>query len=221
MGVPLPIFPLGAVLFPGMPLPLHIFEDRYTELVRDLLAGDEDERRLGVVAIRDGYEVGDLAVHSAHRVGCEAVLTDVERLPDGRFDIEVVGRRRLRVEGMDESRAYLVGDVAYLDESDGDALDEARVRALAAFESYRDRLGQMRGTEVEVPDLPRDPAALSYALAAGGLFMLSDRQQLLEEPDTASRLRRLSRLLRSETSAMTALPSLPATDVARTGWSPN
>ena len=221
MGVPLPIFPLGAVLFPGMPLPLHIFEDRYTELVRDLLAGDDDERRLGVVAIRDGYEVGDLAVHSAHRVGCEAVLTDVERLPDGRFDIEVVGRRRLRVEGMDESRAYLVGDVAYLDESDGDELDEARVRALAAFETYRDRLGQMRGTDVEVSDLPRDPTALSYALAAGGLFMLSDRQQLLEEPDTASRLRRLSRLLRSETSAMTALPSLPATDVARTGWSPN
>ncbi len=221
MGVPLPIFPLGVVLFPGMPLPLHIFEDRYTELVRDLLAGDDDERVLGVVAIRDGYEVGDLAVHSAHRVGCEAVLTDVEPLPDGRFDIEVVGRRRLRVDGMDESRPYLVGDVAYLDESDGDDLDQARGQALAAFEAYRTRLGEMRGTEVEVTDIPRDPTALSYALAAGGLFMLSDRQQLLEEADTASRLRRLSRLLRSETAAMAALPSLPATDVARTGWSPN
>jgi len=221
MGVPLPIFPLGVVLFPGMPLPLHIFEDRYTELVRDLLAGDGDERVLGVVAIRDGYEVGDLAVHSAHRVGCEAVLSDVDRLPDGRFEIEVVGRRRLRVDGMDESRSYLVGDVTFLEEADGDDLDHAHALALKAFEAYRQRLGEIRGAEVEVSDLPPDATALSYALAAGALFMLSDRQQLLEEADTASRLAGLTRLLRSETAAMTALPSLPATDVVRTGWSPN
>ncbi len=83
------------------------------------------------------------------------------------------------------------------------------------------RLGEMRGTEIEVADLPHDPLMLSYALAAGGLFMMSDRQALLEDPDTASRLNRLARLLRGETAAMTALPSLPATDVVRTGWSPN
>ena len=114
VGVLLPIFPLGVVLFPGMPLPLHIFEDRYRAMVQNLLDIDDDDRCLGVVAIRDGYEVGDLAVHSAHRVGCEAVLTEVQQRPDGRFDIEVVGRRRLRVDGMDESRPYLVGDVTYL-----------------------------------------------------------------------------------------------------------
>lgn len=221
MGVPVPIFPLGVVLFPGLPLSLHIFEDRYRQLVQHLLALDDDERCLGVVAIRDGYEVGDLAVHSAHRVGCEAVLSEVRERGDGRFDIEVVGRRRLRVDGMDESRPYLVGDVTYLDDADGEGAAEAAAKALAAFQGYRERLAQMQGTEIEVADLPDEPLMLSYALAAGGLFMLGDRQALLEDPDAASRLHRLARLLRSETAAMTALPSLPATEVARTGWSPN
>ncbi len=221
MGVPLPIFPLGVVLFPGMPLPLHIFEERYTTLIRHLLDSDEEDRTLGVVAIRDGYEVGDLAVHSAHRVGCEAVLSEVHSRPNGRFDIEVIGRRRLRVDGMDESQPYLVGDVTFLDEVDGDDVDLACAKALSAFESYRTRLGEMRGTEVDDTELPREPLTVSYALAAGAVFLLSDRQQLLEDADTATRLRRLATLLRGETTAMTALPSLPATDVARTGWSPN
>lgn len=221
MGVPVPIFPLGVVLFPGLPLSLHIFEDRYRRLVQHLLDLDDDERCLGVVAIRDGYEVGDLAVHSAHRVGCEAVLSEVRERSDGRFDIEVIGRRRLRVDGMDESQPYLVGDVTYLDDAEGEGAAEAAAKALAAFQGYRERLAEMQGTEIEVAELPDEPLMLSYALAAGGLFMLGDRQALLEDPDAAARLHRLARLLRSETAAMTALPSLPATEVARTGWSPN
>lgn len=221
MGSRLPIFPLGTVLLPGMPLPLHIFEERYTAMVQHLLEQPEDDRRFGVVAIRDGYEVGDLAVHSAHRVGCEAVLGESHRRSDGRFDIEVVGRRRLRVDGMDESRPYLVGAVTYLEEPAGVDVEEARAQALAAFESYRVRLGETRGGEIDVSGLPRDPLTLSYALAAGGLFMLSDRQRLLEDADTTTRLRRLAGLLRSEAGAMAAVPSLPATDVVRTGWSPN
>jgi len=216
-----PLFPLNAVVFPGVVTPLHIFEDRYRQLVQHLLDRDDDDRHIGVVAIRDGYEVGDLAVHSAHRVGCEAVVSDVQRRRDGRFDIEVVGRRRLRVDGMDESLPYLVGDVTYLPDVEGSGVTEAAGQALAAFGAYRVRLGEMRGSEIDVADMPRDPLMLSYALAAGGLFMMSDRQALLEEPDTTSRLTRLARLLRDETAAMTALPSLPATDVVRTGWSPN
>lgn len=221
MGVQLPIFPLGVVLFPGMTLPLHIFEERYRALVQDLLDAGVDEPCFGVVAIRDGYEVGELAVHSAHRVGCEAVLSEAERRPDGTFDIETVGRRRLHVDDMDESRPYLVASVTYLEEPPGVGVEQARAQALAAFEAYRLRMDEMRGTRIDVSAMPRDPRTLSYALAAGGLFMLSDRQQLLETPDTADRLTRLARLLRSETAAMTALPSLPATDVVRTGWYPN
>ena len=221
MGDPLPLFPLGTVLFPGRPLSLLVFEERYRELVADLVARPPDQRRFGVVGIRDGYEVGDLAVHSAHRVGCEAVVREVNERPDGRYDLEAVGQRRFRVDGMDESRSYLVGDVSWIDEPAGDDVEDACYRALAAFEAYRRQLGELRGTEVRVADLPRQPRTLSYALAAGGLFMMGDRQALLEEQTAASRLIRLAALLRSETSAMTALPSLPATDVVRTGWSPN
>ncbi|CAN5656905.1 LON peptidase substrate-binding domain-containing protein [soil metagenome] len=221
VGHPLPLFPLGTVLFPDMPLSLMIFEDRYMELVADLLQRPKQERAFGVVAIRDGYEVGDLAVHSAHRVGCEALVHDIERRRDGRFELEVVGKRRFRVDGMDEQQAYLTGDVEWFDEPDGADVGEACAQALSAFEAYRCRLSDIRGAHVEVTELPTQPRTLSYALAAGGLFMLADRQARLEEPDVTSRLARLATLLRSETAAMSALPSLPATDVVRTGWSPN
>jgi len=221
VGDPLPLFPLGTVLFPGMPLSLLVFEQRYRDLVSHLLELSPDDRRFGVVAIRDGYEVGDLAVHSAHRVGCEALVREVGERPDGRYDLEAVGQRRFRVDGMDESRSYLVGDVSFLDERDGEDVEDACARALAAFEAYRGQLGELRGTEVRMSELPRQARTLSYALAAGGLFMMGDRQTLLEETSAASRLVRLAGLLRSETRAMTALPSLPATDVVRTGWSPN
>jgi len=221
VGVRLPLFPLGTVLFPGMPLPLLVFEDRYRAMVADLLTRPEEQRRFGVVAIRDGYEVGQLAVQSAHRVGCEAVIRTVSQREDGRYAITAVGGRRFRVAGRDESRAYLVGDVKWFDEPLGDGVEDAATDALAAFEAYRSRLVQMRGADVVVSNLPRRAVTLSYALAASGMFMLGDRQALLEEDDASRRLTRLARLLRSETAAMTALPSLPATDVARTGWSPN
>ena len=220
MGEPLPLFPLGTVLFPGMALPLLVFEDRYRELVADLLRRSEEQRRLGVVAIRDGYEVGDISVQSAHRVGCEAVVESIRERPDGRYELATSGRRRFRVNGMDDRRSYLIGDVTYLPESSGDNVNDASTRALAAFEAYRTLLGELHGAQVQVLDLPRGARTLSYALAASGLFWLADRQALLAENTAAGRLARLADLFRAEVAAMTALPSLPATGL-RTGWSPN
>src|SRR2546423_12156315 len=84
----LPLFPLGTVLFPGVPLPLHIFEERYRLLVRDLMALPEGaSRRFGVVAIREGREVGADGVRALYPVGCTAELRDVEEDDDGRFDL--------------------------------------------------------------------------------------------------------------------------------------
>lgn len=220
MGDLLPLFPLGTVLFPGMDLPLLVFEDRYRTLVADLLQRPEDQRTFGVVAIRDGYEVGDVAVQSAHRVGCEAVVETISRRSDGRFELATSGRRRFRVDGTDDRRPYLVGEVTYLAETDGVDVDGASARALAAFEAYRTRLGELRGAQIRVIDLPRRARTLSYALAASGLFWLGDRQALLAEETAATRLGRLADLFRSEVAAMTALPSLPATGL-QTGWSPN
>jgi Lon protease-like protein len=219
----LPMFPLNTVLFPGVGMPLHVFEDRYRALVHHLLSiSDKSLRLFGIVAIREGYEVGSHGIRSVHRVGCVAQMTSVEPHPDGRFDIEVLGRQRLRLNGMDTSGRYLVGDVDLLSEGKATPLDvEEAERALGAFESYRGRLSEMRGDDVLDGDLPRDPEYLSYSLAATCLLTLRERQELLETDTARERLILLRHSLREEMRAMRAIPSLPATEVARTSWSPN
>jgi uncharacterized protein len=219
----LPIFPLNTVLFPGVTLPLHIFEERYRSLVSTLLAMPEEEARVfGIVAIREGYEVGTRGVHSVQRLGCSALLTSVEQYDDGRFDIEAVGQRRMRVDALDTGGDFLVGEVAWLDEPAGEDPDQAAAQALRTFQAYRERLHELSGREVPpLTDLPDDLTGLSYVLAASCLLTQQDRQALLEAEDTADRLRLTTSMLRVEMKAMKALPSLPATEVARTGWSPN
>jgi Lon protease-like protein len=218
-----PVFPLNAVLFPGVVTPLHIFEDRYRALMRDLLAlPDPADRTFAVVAIREGYEVGDRGVQSLHRVGTLVQLTEFEHYDDGRFDIEVTGRQRIVLEEVDPAGEYLTarGELVADEEDTSEAADEA-VRALTAFEAYRTALSSMRGGPVLTGPMPQDPAYLSYTLAATCLLSQRERQDLLEAPDVFTRLRMLRRSLHEEMRAMRALPSLPATEVARTRWSPN
>lgn len=217
------MFPLNAVIFPGLSLPLNIFEERYRALVHRLLRiEDPADRVFGTVAIREGYEVGERGGQSVHRVGCLLQLTEAEQRPDGSFAIEAVGRQRLRLASLDNSELYLVGTVDLLDDPpvDTDAVPQA-LRALAAFERYRSLLSEIRGESVLEGDLPADPGYLSWTLAATCMFTLDERQRLLETADSAERLAMLTELIRDEVRAMAALPSLPATDVARTGWSPN
>jgi Lon protease-like protein len=220
----LPIFPLNVVAFPGMTVPLHIFEERYRALVRHLLTlpGPAD-RLFGIVAIREGYEVGSHEARSMYRTGCVVQLTTAEEYDDGRFDIAAVGRHRMRVMATDASGAYLRAEVEHLDADPGPAVDTAHeaARALAAFEDYRRRVSGFRGDDVMTGRLPRDPELLSYALAATCSLTLRQRQQLLESPTSAERLGLLRRMMREEVRAMRAVPSLPATEVARSGWSPN
>lgn len=224
MQVQLPIFPLNTVVFPGVTVPLHVFEERYRALVHHLLTiSDKTQRLFGVVAIREGYEVGSHGVQSVHRVGCVVQMTSVEPYADGRFDIEVVGRHRLRLDALDTSGTYLVGDVETVEEAKVDTptgLQEAE-KTRATFEEYRRRLSELRGDDVLDGDLPRDPVFLSYALAATCLLTLQERQELLEAANPLDRLVMLRHALREEMRAMTAVPSLPATEVARTSWSPN
>lgn len=220
----LPVFPLNTVVFPGVTLPLHVFEDRYRALVHHLLTiAEKPDRVFGIVAIREGYEVGAHGVQSVHRVGCLVQMTSVEPHADGRFDIEVVGRQRLRLDGLDTSGAFLLGDVETVEEprdTSPSALEEAE-RAHETFEEYRRRLSEMRGSDVLDGELPRDPEYLSYSLAATCLLTLAERQSLLESPTATERLIMLRHLLTEEMRAMQAIPSLPATEVARTSWSPN
>ncbi|CAA9363069.1 MAG: Uncharacterized protein, similar to the N-terminal domain of Lon protease [uncultured Nocardioidaceae bacterium] len=226
----LPMFPLNTVLYPGVTMPLHVFEDRYRALVHHLLTmPDKSARVFGIVAIREGYEVGSHGAQSVHRFGCVAQMTSVAPYPDGRFDIEVVGRQRMRLESMDISGPYLTGTVELLEDAGTTAGTSAgaaetrqeAVKALATFHAYRTQLSELRGTEVMDGELPKDPTYLSYGLAATCLLTLRERQSLLEVDSARERLILLRHALREEMRAMTAIPSLPATEVARTGWSPN
>jgi len=223
MPVRLPLFPLGLVLFPGVVLPLHVFEERYRVLVRELLALPESEREFGVVSIRAGREVGSDGVHALHEVGCTARLRQVEPYDDGRFDIVTTGSMRFRLTGLVTDRPYLVGEVDLLPEQVNGA-DEARVVGAAvrtAFLDYLLALAEAGADGIEAPDLPVDDLVLGYLVAASVLVDLDVRQALLEEPTGVARLRSELGLLRREIQLLDAFGAAPAPELARTPTSPN
>src|SRR5580700_5917580 len=110
MSTTIPLFPLGSVLYPGLVLPLHIFEDRYRQLVADLLARPEPQE-FGVIAIRHGRETGVDGISELYETGCTAVLRQVEAYEDGRFDLMTVGARRFTLVGLGAEAPYFNGDV--------------------------------------------------------------------------------------------------------------
>jgi uncharacterized protein len=222
----MPMFPLNTVLFPGVTVPLHVFEDRYRALVHRLLTIDDPAERLfGTVAIREGFEVGDSlhrqGVQSVHRIGCYLQLSDYEANPDGTFDIVAVGRGRLRLDDLDSSGPWLAGSIERLDDTAGQIRAETVSHALSVFERYRATVSEVSAAEVLVGDLPHDPTYLSWSLGATCLLTLPQRQSLLEADTAAIRLALVTGMLEREIQAMQVIPSLPATDVARNRWSPN
>ena len=219
----LPLFPLGTVLFPGLVLPLHVFEERYRQLVRDLLALPEQERRFGVVCIREGREVGADGVRALHEVGCTARVTEVRAHPDGRYDLVTVGAELFRLASVGTDRPYLTGTVTWLDDARG---DEAELAVLApavhaAFAGYLDALGRAGAGQLEAPELPGDGQVLSHLVGATMALDLADRQDLLEQPDAVARLRRELTLLRREAVVLDELRAVPAPELARAHASPN
>jgi Lon protease-like protein len=174
------LFPLGIVLLPTELVPLHIFEERYRELIGECL---EEEREFGIVlADDDGLrDVGTLA----------AVTEVLERFDDGRLNIVVEGRERFRVVEVTTGRSFDTAEVEPVDDEDlADVGDPDDVeRALGLF----GRLLELTGTEIEPPD-PATPQ-LSYAVAARFEFVPPLKQELLEERSERVRLKRLCGLL--------------------------
>ena len=203
----LPLFPLGTVLMPGAQLPLQIFEPRYVALLRDLLAG-QDERTpvFGVVAIREGYEVGDDGVRALHAIGCAAQLTQAAALEEERFLIVSRGTDRFRLDAIDDAAGtpYATGEVTWLDEPEGDAVavTELGARLRAELVSFATAVG---ASELEVPD---DNALLAYAVPQTVSLDIGDRQRLLECTDTESRLRLALQLVRREREIAEALGAI-------------
>ncbi|MDA8320848.1 MAG: LON peptidase substrate-binding domain-containing protein [Actinomycetota bacterium] len=222
MSESLPLFPLGTVLFPGLVLPLHIFEDRYRQLVRDLLDGPEP-RRFGVIAIREGRETGITGVTALHEIGCVAEIREVTPLEDGEYDLVTLGTERFRLHSIDESLPYLRGEVEMIGDPVGDEAEAALVAQAVgqSFTEYLDVIAERGSAVITVPELPTDPAVLSYLVAAAMVLDLPERQGLLAQPDTFARLRAERGLLAREIAMLKSLGSTPAPDLRSSPYSPN
>ncbi len=209
----LPLFPLGAVLFPGLVLPLTVFEERYRTLARHLRdLPDGTRREFGVVAIKRGWEVdtpgGGTASLTLHEVGCSAEVRQLTELADGRFELITVGRRRFLITEVDPTSApYLTAEVTWLDEPAGEPGDADRLvpGLLDLFQRYLRVIRPNQPGE----QLPGDPGVLSHLIAATTLLSLDERQALLAAADTASRLRAEQRLLRREMVLLQRLRAIP------------
>ena len=222
MSLTLPLFPLGSVLYPGLVLPLHIFEDRYRELVADLLAGPEPQQ-FGVIAIRHGRETGIDGVSALFETGCTAKLRRVEEYEDGRYDLIAVGVQRFRLLNLGEAAPYFSGDVELLIDEPVDEAETAMVvpPVQRAFRSYLDLMAERGGTQITIPELPGEPLLLSYLVAAAVVVDLPVKQRLLEEPDARRRLLAERRLLAREMQMLRSLTATPAPDLRYSPYSQN
>jgi uncharacterized protein len=185
----LPLFPMGAVLFPDEPIPLCAFDDAQQRLVSDVMDAP-GPGRIGVVAIREGREAGKDGVRALHDVGCVAQVRKVAERGDGRVIVIAAGTQRFRVDKLDRSGPYLRGEVEVLAEETGDEIAAQRAAAIVrqVFAAYLGEMAGPDGAPVDVPALPADPVGLSYLVAALMMAGLPVKQSLLAEPDALARL---------------------------------
>ena len=180
----LPLFMLHAVLFPGAHLPLHVFEERYKQLVAECL---ESGRPFGVLLIRRGREVGETA--EPHAVGTTARITRVERLPEGRLNIVCRGEQRFRIARLLPPRPYPAAEAELLtDEAASPAAWEAAAKAAALFGEYLRLYLGITHQWARPGELPAEPGRLADYIAARTAVDLLTKQRLLEELSPARRL---------------------------------
>ena len=200
----LPLFPLPLVLFPGVPLPLHVFEERYRRLLADVRVSNN----LFGLSYFDPNAAGSLERPALGHVGCATEVVEVQPLPDGRSNILTVGVARYRVNDYVESgEPYLVARVEFFEDEEGDdallgkraaEVAEMFTRIARAMRSINDERG-------ELPALPlEDPERLSFLVAAVVEMEADAKQQLLELRSTAERLRRVYALLAQAVSSYEA-----------------
>ncbi|QKE83099.1 LON peptidase substrate-binding domain-containing protein [Arthrobacter sp. NEB 688] len=208
----LPIFPLGGVLLPGSRMPLQLFEPRYLDLAQHLAAEPEEERRFGIVRIRQGHEVGEGAATDLHEIGCEAVV-DAMAVAQGSAGavVHLVARggRRFRLDGLDEGAgtSFLTGRVSWLLEpaaaSDPD-LKALSARVLAAHATYLASLGATADPVEEGRAVD-----LAYRVVERMVLEPSDRQRVLDSADAVTRLRLVLSLLTRETAIVQRFRAVP------------
>ena len=179
----LPLFPLNVVLLPGMPLPLHIFEERYKAMIRDCIGR---KGPFGVVLIREGREVGDPA--QPFHVGTSARILRVEHLEEGRMNILTQGERRFTTAEITQRLPHLVGRVRYLEEEAGDIPAELLDEASEGYATLLRNLTALSGGWTARAEVPADPVRLAYGMAANLELPRHVRQQALELATARERL---------------------------------
>ncbi len=185
----LPLFPLSVVLFPGTPLPLHIFEPRYRRMLADCLAGD---RRFGITPAGKEDRMPDPGT-----VGCVAEVRVNQELPDGRSNIIVFGGERfvLTAPVVDDAPYYVGMVQPFEDEPGTDPEDESPARLREQFAGYYALLRQLNDVEPADPTLPDDALGLSFHVAAAIDCDPGVKQRLLVERSTTRRLQALLMLI--------------------------
>ncbi|MDA1128109.1 MAG: LON peptidase substrate-binding domain-containing protein [Chloroflexi bacterium] len=188
--VELPLFPLNLVLFPGMDLPLHIFEERYKSMIGDCL---NQNLPFGVVLIKEGMEVG--AAAEPERIGTSARILRSELLDQGRMNIMTKGERRFEIEEIVQREPHVVGRVRFLVELDGEGCSELVTQVNDEYVELVRNLTALTGGYTSRVTVPENPVELSYAIAASLDLETHLRQSLLVTETAAIRLADLIPLL--------------------------
>lgn len=173
----LPIFPLNTVLFPGMPLPLYIFEERYKKMIRSCL---ESKQPFGVALIRAGQEANG-PLPEPFRIGCTARILEVEPLGDGRMKLHTRGELRIRILSLSYERPYLLGkvDTFPLVQEDPESLGQLSSRLALLVGQYMRILNQVSGVELDPDGLPQDAIVLAHLAAVLLQVPALQKQELL------------------------------------------
>ena len=206
----IPLFPLNTVLFPGMQVKLHIFEDRYKMMINRCIEADIP---FGIVLISSGQEaLGPVATPS--EVGCSAKIIEVQRLPLERKNIVAVGHQRFRIRSLDRSNPYLVGDVSFFSPQEDDPnLARRFSRALRPLlVRYLDILATAEDLQFDADQIPRTPKSLAQVAS---ILLQTDneqKQELLSLDNMSGLLRLLVEIYRLETVLLAIRLSPPGDD---------
>lgn len=190
----LPIFPLSVVLFPGVPLPLHIFEPRYRQMLGDIRVSNS----LFGVSYFDASSSSKELPPAGH-TGCVAEVSETQTLPDGRSNILTVGVIRYRIEKyVERGDPYLVARVSFFedDEEDNETLRETSREVAETFTRIARAVRTINDERASLPDISdTEPQRLSFLVAAAMEVDTDLKQELLEMRSTSERLRRLRDML--------------------------
>lgn len=201
----LPLFPLNSVLFPGMPITLRIFEERYKLMINECI----DQRQpFGVVLLKSGAEVQGMGSDAVpYPIGCTAQITQMQPLIAGQMNIVAVGRERFLIRSLEFDQPYLTGQVEMLPLPNNTPIEVTQiVRRLRPWvERYLTLLGRAENIEFDFTQLPQDALMLTYLSASLIKVELEQKQAFLEAENALALVREVRDYYRKEVTLLSAL----------------